>query len=77
MEHLSVGKWLFFIGLGIAGLGILVWASGKIGLPLGKLPGDMSYKGENFSFYFPIVTSILLSIALTIILNIFFRFFWK
>ncbi|MFZ8934396.1 MAG: DUF2905 family protein, partial [Bacteriovoracaceae bacterium] len=40
-------------------------------LPFGKLPGDISIKTKNISFYFPIVSSIIISIIITIILNLF------
>jgi hypothetical protein len=64
-----VGKTLVLIGLGIAGLGLLV----MIGLPLGRLPGDFAVRRGNFSFYFPLATSILLSIILTLIFAFFRR----
>jgi hypothetical protein len=41
---------------------------GRTGLPLGKLPGDILYRGKNTTFYFPLATSILISIVLSIIL---------
>jgi hypothetical protein len=58
-----MGKTLVLIGLGIAGLGLLV----MIGIPLGRLPGDIAIRRGNFSFYFPLATSIILSIILTLI----------
>jgi DUF2905 family protein len=64
-----MGKLLVAIGLGIAGLGLLV----MLGLPLGRLPGDIAVKRGNFSFYFPLATSIVLSIILTLILSLFRR----
>jgi Protein of unknown function (DUF2905) len=64
-----MGKTLVLIGLGIAGLGLLV----MIGLPLGRLPGDFAVRRGNFSFYFPLATSILLSIILTLIFAFFRR----
>jgi Protein of unknown function (DUF2905) len=64
-----VGKALVFLGLGIAGIGLLV----MLGLPLGRLPGDLAVKRDNFSFYFPITTSIILSILITVILALFRR----
>ena len=57
------------IGLGIAGLGLLVMA----GVPLGRLPGDFYVRRGSFSFYVPLATSILLSILLTLILAVFRR----
>ena len=64
-----MGKALVFLGLGIAGIGLLV----MLGLPLGRLPGDLAVKRDNFSFYFPITTSIILSILITVILALFRR----
>jgi hypothetical protein len=64
-----LGKTLVLIGLGIAGLGLLV----MIGVPLGRLPGDFYVRRDNFSFYFPLTTSVLLSIILTLILTLFRR----
>ena len=64
-----MGKTLVLIGLGIAALGLLV----MLGVPLGRLPGDFQMRRGNFSFYFPLTTSILLSILLTLILAFFRR----
>ena len=64
-----MGKLLVLLGLGIAGLGVLI----MLGLPLGRLPGDIAFKRDNFSFYFPITTSIILSIILTLVLTLFRR----
>ncbi|HYA14819.1 MAG TPA: DUF2905 domain-containing protein [Syntrophales bacterium] len=61
------GKILIIIGLVIAGIGGLVLLGGKIPW-IGRLPGDFYYKGKNFTFYFPLATSIIISIILTIIL---------
>jgi hypothetical protein len=64
-----VGKLLVFLGLGIAGLGLLI----MLGLPIGRLPGDIYVKRDGFSFYFPLTTSIILSIVLTLVLAFFRR----
>jgi Protein of unknown function (DUF2905) len=64
-----VGKTLVLVGLGIAALGVLM----MLGLPLGRLPGDFQMRRGNFSFYFPLTTSILLSIILTLIFAFFRR----
>jgi hypothetical protein len=63
----SFGKILLIIGLVIAGIGGLILLGGKIPW-IGQLPGDFYYKGKNFTFYFPLATSIIISIILTIIL---------
>jgi hypothetical protein len=64
-----VGKVLVLVGLGIAGLGLLM----MLGLPIGRLPGDIYVKRDGFSFYFPLTTSIVLSIVLTLLLAFFRR----
>jgi hypothetical protein len=64
-----VGKTLLFLGLGIAGIGLLI----MVGIPVGRLPGDFYVRRGNFSFYFPLATSIILSIILTLILAFFRR----
>jgi predicted MFS family arabinose efflux permease len=64
-----MGKTIVLVGLAIAGLGLLM----MLGLPLGRLPGDFYVKRGNFSFYFPLATSIILSIILTLVLALFRR----
>ena len=54
------------IGLGIAGVGLLM----MLGLPLGQLPGDFYVRRDGWSFYVPLTTSILLSVVLTLILAV-------
>jgi hypothetical protein len=66
----DIGKTLIIIGIVLAVVGVILYS--KLQIPwLGKLPGDIRLKGENYQVYFPIVTSILLSILLTIIINLF------
>ncbi|MFO0701658.1 MAG: DUF2905 domain-containing protein [Nitrospira sp.] len=75
-EWATIGKTLIGIGCGIVALGVLLVALDRIpGLGsslswLGKLPGDISIKRDNVSFYFPVATSILLSILLSLIFYI-------
>lgn len=66
------GKFLIIAGIIIVIVGLLIYLSPKIPY-LGKLPGDIRIERENFRFYFPLTTSILLSILLTLLLNLFFR----
>ena len=61
-----MGKLLVYLGLGIAALGILV----MLGVPFGRLPGDIVVRRGNFSFYFPLATSIIISLLLTLILSL-------
>jgi hypothetical protein len=64
----EIGKLLVVCGLVLVLAGAFLALSGKLPFRLGRLPGDISYKGENSSFYFPIVTCILLSAALTLVM---------
>jgi hypothetical protein len=64
-----MGKLLVFVGLCIAGLGLLM----MLGLPLFRLPGDFAVRRGSFSFYFPLATSIVLSILLTLLFSLFRR----
>ena len=68
-ERWPVGKTLVLIGLAVTGLGLAI----MLGLPIFRLPGDFYVKRGNFSFYFPLTTSIILSIILTLILAWFRR----
>jgi uncharacterized protein HemY len=63
------GRLLLLVGLAIAGVGVLM----MLGLPIGRLPGDISVKRGNFSFYFPVASSIIVSIILSLILSLFRR----
>jgi len=60
---------LVLIGLGIAGVGLIM----MLGVPFGRLPGDIVVRRGNFSFYFPLATSIILSILLTLLFALFRR----
>lgn len=64
-----MGRTLIILGLLIAGVGVLM----TLGLPLGRLPGDFTIRRGNFSFYFPLTTSIIASIVLTLIMMFFGR----
>ena len=69
----STGKYLIIIGIIITLAGVIIYFKDSIpGLKyLGNLPGDISIKKENFSFYFPVATSIILSIILSLIIFLF------
>jgi uncharacterized membrane protein YidH (DUF202 family) len=68
----ELGKILVVVGLCVAGVGLLLWAGvGKNWL--GRLPGDIHYSRNNVSFYFPIVTCIVISIVLSFLLWLFRR----
>ncbi len=59
---------LVFLGLLIVAAGVVLMLLGKTNLPLGRLPGDILYRGKHTTFYFPLATSILLSVALSLVL---------
>jgi hypothetical protein len=68
----SVGRLLIIVGVVLVVLGILLGFTNFFSyLRFGRLPGDINIKRENFRFYFPITTSILLSLVLTLILYFF------
>ncbi len=63
----GMGKLLVFVGLGIALVGLAI----ILGVPLGRLPGDIHVRRGNFSVYFPVTTCVVLSIILTLLLSLF------
>ena len=71
----EIGKGIIFIGIVIVIIGIILTFSDKLPFNLGRLPGDIVYKKESFSFYFPITTSIIISIVLSLLLYLFGKFF--
>ena len=73
----NIGRYLIIGGVILILLGGGFYLAARLGLPLGRLPGDIRIEGANGSFYFPIVTSILISVVLTVLLNIVVRLFHK
>jgi hypothetical protein len=64
-----IGKSLVFAGLAIALIGLALWGFSSVPY-IGKLPGDIYIRRGNFSFYFPLATSILISVALTLLFSL-------
>jgi len=65
---LHVGKFLVIAGVVLVGVGLLLMAGSKLSFfGLGRLPGDVAYKGKSVSFYFPIVTCVVVSVVLTLL----------
>jgi hypothetical protein len=62
------GKSLILLGLVVAGLGVVLFLGGRLPLRLGRLPGDIAVTGRRGSFYFPIMTCLLLSAVLTLVI---------
>jgi hypothetical protein len=66
----DLGRMLVFIGGLLLVVGIILIVAGKVNLPIGRLPGDIVYRGENTTVYFPLATSILLSVILSLVLYV-------
>jgi len=64
----EIGRMLVILGIALAVIGGIVMLLGRTELPLGRLPGDVLYRGKNSTFYFPLASSILISIVLSIVL---------
>jgi DUF2905 family protein len=65
-----MGRLLLVLGIALVLVGGVVMLLGRSGLPLGRLPGDFVYRGKNATFYFPLVTSILLSAVLSLVVYV-------
>jgi len=70
----ELGKLLLVLGAVLVGAGLLLIFLGKTNLPIGKLPGDIVYRGKNTTVYFPLATSILLSVLLSLVFYVIGRF---
>ncbi len=66
----SLARFLFFAGLMLILIAGGLYLLTRLSLPLGRLPGDIRIERENFTFYFPLATSLLLSVFLTLLLNL-------
>ncbi|MFZ0313251.1 MAG: DUF2905 domain-containing protein [Candidatus Korobacteraceae bacterium] len=64
----DLGRMLVFVGGLLLVIGVVLIFAGKVNLPVGRLPGDIVYRGKNTTFYLPLMTSILLSIILSLVL---------
>ena len=70
----EIGRLLVVLGVALVVIGGLVMLLGRTGLPLGRLPGDILYRGKNTTFYFPLATSIVLSVVLSLFFFLISRF---
>ena len=66
----DLGKLLVFLGIVLVIAGVALILLARTQLPIGRLPGDIIYRGKNTTFYFPLATSILLSLALSALLYV-------
>ena len=62
-----MGRVLIGLGAVLVVAGAVVMLASKFGLPIGRLPGDIVYRGKNSTFYFPLVTSIVVSVVLSLV----------
>lgn len=69
-----MGRLLVLLGLLLLGAGLLILGLQRLGLPLGRLPGDLSFRGKSVQVFAPLGTSLLLSILLSLLLYAFSRF---
>jgi hypothetical protein len=72
-ECMRFGRMLIIIGLFVLALGLIVSIGERLPIRLGRLPGDIVIRGKNSVFYFPIVTSLLISVILSVVLWLFGR----
>ncbi len=70
----DLGKLLVLAGVLAIVAGVALMLLGRANIPLGRLPGDMVYRGKNTTFYFPLATSILVSVVLSVVLYLIGRF---
>ena len=64
----GIGRSLVILGLVIMALGVALIFSDRLPFKIGQLPGDIVWRGKNTTFYFPVVTSILISLVLSLVL---------
>ena len=70
----DLGKTLLGLGLLLVVLGGILLIASRYGWPLGRLPGDIAWRGKNVSLFFPLGTSILISVVLTLLIYLISRF---
>jgi len=66
----DLGRMLVFLGGLLLVFGLVLIFAGKLNLPVGRLPGDIVYRGKHTTFYFPLVTCIVLSVILSLVLYV-------
>jgi hypothetical protein len=66
----DLGRMIAFLGGLLLVVGLILIVAGKANLPIGRLPGDIVYRGKNTTVYFPLMSSIILSIVLSLVLYV-------
>jgi hypothetical protein len=64
----ELGRIFVLLGIALIVIGGIILLLGRTGLPIGRLPGDILYRGKHTTFYFPLASSILISVVLSIVL---------
>ncbi len=72
MDTQQIGRTLMIFGAFLLAVGAFLYFGGRL-LPLGQLPGDFHFGGENWSVHFPLATCVIISVLLSLFLNLFFR----
>jgi Protein of unknown function (DUF2905) len=70
----ELGRIVLGLGLLLVGIGGVLMLAGRFGTPIGRLPGDLSYRGKHASVFFPLGTSLLLSVLLSLVFYLISRF---
>jgi hypothetical protein len=70
---LNLARILIVLGIILIVVGGVLFLASRLNLPLGRLPGDIRIQRENFSFYFPLTSGIIISVLLTVLLNLIIR----
>jgi len=70
----DLGKFLVLAGAIAIVAGVVLMLLGRTNIPVGRLPGDVIYRGKNTTFYFPLATSILVSVVLSVVMYLVGRF---
>ena len=70
----EIGKILVLLGAVVLTVGLLLILLDRTNIPIGRLPGDILYRGKHTTFYFPLVTSILVSVLLSLLFYVIGRF---
>jgi hypothetical protein len=71
--HTTIGRTLIVLGICLVGLGVILIIGGRLPLRLGRLPGDIYVRGKHTSFYFPVITCLLLSVVFSLVIWLFRR----
>ncbi|HUA99770.1 MAG TPA: DUF2905 domain-containing protein [Terracidiphilus sp.] len=70
----ELGRVILGVGLLLVLIGAVLMFAGRLGVPLGRLPGDVVYRGKHMTVFFPIVTCIVISIVASVLMYLFSRF---